>query len=122
MRCRRSASARPLRPCSTSSSTTAGSKPPVAEFCKSPDVGEPAPGTRPVCYGARPMAAITSETVAAHGLSPDEFARIRKLLARDPNLVELGIFSAMWSEHCSYKSSRRFLRHLPTKGVRVLQG
>jgi len=68
------------------------------------------------------MAAITSETVAAHGLSPDEFARIRKLLGRDPNLVELGVFSAMWSEHCSYKSSRRFLRHLPTKGLRVLQG
>ncbi len=68
------------------------------------------------------MAAITPETVAAHGLSPDEYARIRKLLARDPNLVELGIFSAMWSEHCSYKSSRRFLRHLPTKGARVLQG
>ncbi|HET7787044.1 MAG TPA: phosphoribosylformylglycinamidine synthase subunit PurL, partial [Myxococcales bacterium] len=68
------------------------------------------------------MAAITPETVAAHGLSPDEYARIRKLLGRDPNLVELGIFSAMWSEHCSYKSSKRFLRHLPTTGPRVLQG
>src|SRR5204863_6734162 len=52
----------------------------------------------------------------------DEYARIRKGLGRDPNLVELGIFSAMWSEHCSYKSSRRFLKHLPTKGTRVLQG
>ena len=77
---------------------------------------------RAVWYGARPMAAITPEIVAAHGLSHDEYARIRKVLRRDPNLVELGVFSAMWSEHCSYKSSRRFLRNLPTKGRRVLQG
>ncbi len=68
------------------------------------------------------MAAITPQIVAAHGLSQDEYSRIRKVLRRDPNLVELGIFSAMWSEHCSYKSSRRFLKHLPTKGKRVLQG
>jgi phosphoribosylformylglycinamidine synthase subunit PurL len=68
------------------------------------------------------MAAITPQIVAAHGLSQDEYARIRKVLGRDPNLLELGIFSAMWSEHCSYKSSRRFLKHLPTKGNRVLQG
>ncbi len=68
------------------------------------------------------MAAITPQIVAAHGLSQDEYARIREVLGRDPNLVELGIFSAMWSEHCSYKSSRRFLRHLPTRGARVLQG
>jgi phosphoribosylformylglycinamidine synthase len=68
------------------------------------------------------MAAITPEIVAAHGLSADEYARVVKALGRDPNLVELGIFSAMWSEHCSYKSSRRFLKHLPTKGPRVLQG
>jgi len=68
------------------------------------------------------MAAITPQIVAAHGLSQEEYARIRKVLGRDPNLVELGIFSAMWSEHCSYKSSRRLLKHLPTKGPRVLQG
>jgi phosphoribosylformylglycinamidine synthase len=68
------------------------------------------------------MAAITKEIVAAHGLSPEEYARVRQALGRDPNLVELGIFSAMWSEHCSYKSSRRFLKQLPTKGPRVLQG
>src|SRR3989442_2880627 len=68
------------------------------------------------------MGAITAEIVAQHGLSPAEYERIRKVLGRDPNLVELGIFSAMWSEHCSYKSSRRFLKHLPTKGPRVLQG
>src|SRR5258708_1795411 len=65
---------------------------------------------------------ITPEIAAQHGLSPDEYARIQKTLGRDPNLVELGIFSAMWSEHCSYKSSRRFLKLLPTKGPRVLQG
>ncbi|HEY2029401.1 MAG TPA: AIR synthase related protein, partial [Myxococcales bacterium] len=66
--------------------------------------------------------AMTPETVSAHGLSPEEYERILKALAREPNLVELGIFSAMWSEHCSYKSSRRFLKKLPTKGPRVLQG
>ncbi len=75
-----------------------------------------------VWYVARPMAAITPQIVAAHGLSQDVYARIRKALGRDPNLVELGIFSAMWSEHCSYKSSRQFLKRLPTKGNRVLQG
>src|SRR2546425_1091922 len=80
------------------------------------------PGSGAVWYVARPMAAITPQIVAAHGLSQDEYARIHKALGRDPNLVELGIFSAMWSEHCSYKSSRRFLKHLPTKGNRVLQG
>ena len=68
------------------------------------------------------MAALTPEMVSAHGLSQDEYARICKVLNRDPNLLELGIFSAMWSEHCSYKSSRRFLRNLPTSGPRVLQG
>ena len=68
------------------------------------------------------MASITPQIVAAHGLKPDEYERIVAALGRDPNLVELGIFSAMWSEHCSYKSSRRFLKGLPTKGARVLQG
>ena len=65
---------------------------------------------------------ITAEMVSQHGLTPDEYQRVLKAMGREPNLVELGIFSAMWSEHCSYKSSRRFLRHLPTKGPRVLQG
>ncbi len=65
---------------------------------------------------------ITPEIVAEHGLSPDEYARIQELLNRDPNLVELGIFSAMWSEHCSYKSSRPHLKTLPTEGSRVIQG
>jgi phosphoribosylformylglycinamidine synthase len=65
---------------------------------------------------------ITPQIVAQHGLTEDEYRRIVGHLGRDPNLVELGIFSAMWSEHCSYKSSRALLRHLPTKGSRVLQG
>ena len=65
---------------------------------------------------------ITPEIVAEHGLSLDEYARILELLDRDPNLVELGIFSAMWSEHCSYKSSRPHLKTLPTEGPRVIQG
>src|SRR5438105_2736426 len=65
---------------------------------------------------------VTPEIVAQHGLSAEEYQRILKVLGREPNLVELGIFSAMWSEHCSYKSSRRFLKLLPTTGPRVLQG
>ncbi len=61
-------------------------------------------------------------SAAAHGLNAEEFARILDRLGRAPNLVELGIFSVMWSEHCSYKSSRRHLRKLPTSGARVIQG
>jgi phosphoribosylformylglycinamidine synthase subunit PurL len=65
---------------------------------------------------------ITPELVASHGISPDEFDRIRQILGREPNYVELGIFSVMWSEHCSYKSSRVHLRKFPTSGPRVIQG
>jgi phosphoribosylformylglycinamidine synthase len=65
---------------------------------------------------------VTPELAREHGLSDDEYARIRKLLGRDPSYVELGIFSVMWSEHCSYKSSRVHLKGLPTDGPRVLQG
>ena len=57
-----------------------------------------------------------------HGVTEDEYARIISLLGREPNLTELGIFSVMWSEHCSYKSSRVHLKTLPTSGARVLQG
>jgi phosphoribosylformylglycinamidine synthase II len=57
-----------------------------------------------------------------HGLTPDEYARIVQLLGREPNLTELGLFSVMWSEHCSYKSSRVHLKTLPTEGARVVQG
>src|SRR5579859_641075 len=64
----------------------------------------------------------TPEVVAAHGLKPDEYERILSLIGRPPSLTELGIFSAMWNEHCSYKSSKRWLRTLPTKGPRVIQG
>ncbi|MBM4380989.1 MAG: phosphoribosylformylglycinamidine synthase subunit PurL, partial [Deltaproteobacteria bacterium] len=62
------------------------------------------------------------EVVAAHRLKPDEYARIVETLGRHPNLLELGIFSVMWSEHCSYKSSRVHLRGFPTTGPRVLVG
>src|SRR5437762_1908483 len=66
--------------------------------------------------------AITPELAKEHGLSLDEFDRMKGVLSREPNLVELGIFSALWSEHCSYKSSKVFLRELPTRSPRVLQG
>src|SRR5580765_6129407 len=57
-----------------------------------------------------------------HGLTLDEYHRIVKSLGREPTLTELGIFSVMWSEHCSYKSSRIHLKKLPTRGKRVVQG
>ncbi|WP_072380356.1 phosphoribosylformylglycinamidine synthase subunit PurL [Novosphingobium sp. NDB2Meth1] len=68
------------------------------------------------------MAEITAETVAAHGLSPEEYERVLHALGREPNLVELGIFSVMWSEHCSYKSSRIHLKKLPTQAPWVICG
>jgi phosphoribosylformylglycinamidine synthase len=68
------------------------------------------------------LSRITPETVAEHGLSEEEYSRILKALGREPNLVELGIFSVMWSEHCSYKSSRVHLKKLPTEARWVIQG
>jgi phosphoribosylformylglycinamidine synthase II len=65
---------------------------------------------------------ITSQQVKDHGLSDGEYARVKELLGREPSIVELGIFSVMWSEHCSYKSTRVHLRRLPTKAPWVLQG
>ena len=65
---------------------------------------------------------ITDELVAAHGLKPDEYAEIIRLLNRAPSYTELGIFSAMWNEHCSYKSSKKWLRTLPTTGPQVICG
>ena len=65
---------------------------------------------------------ITQEQIRDHNLSQEEYARILEILGREPNLVELGIFSAMWSEHCSYKSSRVHLKTFPTSGPRVIQG
>lgn len=66
--------------------------------------------------------AITPQLVADHGLKPDEFDKIVALIGRQPTYTELGIFSAMWNEHCSYKSSKKWLKTLPTKGPRVIQG
>jgi phosphoribosylformylglycinamidine synthase len=66
--------------------------------------------------------AITLAVIASHGLTPDEYQRIEQILGRAPNYTELGIFSVMWSEHCSYKSSRVHLRKFPTTGPRVIEG
>lgn len=65
---------------------------------------------------------ITDEIIAAHGLKPDEYERILELIGRTPTFTELGIFSAMWNEHCSYKSSKKWLRTLPTDGPHVILG
>ncbi len=65
---------------------------------------------------------ITSQIIEKHGLKHDEFKEIKKLLKREPNFLELGIFSAMWNEHCSYKSSKVHLKTLPIKGDQVIQG
>ena len=65
---------------------------------------------------------LTDELIAAHGLKPDEYARILEIIGREPTFTELGIFSAMWNEHCSYKSSKTWLRTLPTSGPQVICG
>src|SRR5258708_1637089 len=66
--------------------------------------------------------AITPQLVQQHNLTADEFERIKSVLGRDPNYTELGIFSVMWSEHCSYKNSRPLLKSFPTRSARVLVG
>ena len=66
--------------------------------------------------------AITPELIASHGLSDTEYARILEIIGREPSFTELGIFSAMWNEHCSYKSSKKWLRTLPTEGPQVICG
>lgn len=66
------------------------------------------------------MTAITPEIVEQHNLKPDEYEKIKQIMGREPNLTELGVFSVMWSEHCSYKSSRVHLGRLPTSGPRVI--
>lgn len=71
---------------------------------------------------AQPTVAITPDLIKAHGLKPDEYQRILDLIGREPSFTELGIFSAMWNEHCSYKSSKKWLRTLPTTGPQVIQG
>jgi len=65
---------------------------------------------------------ITAEVVADHGLSPEEYERVQRIMGRDPTFTELGVFSAMWSEHCGYKNSKRLLQLLPTKAPWVIQG
>src|SRR3989449_1690865 len=65
---------------------------------------------------------VTPEIAAEHGLTAEEYARVQKIIGRDPNITELGIFSVMWSEHCSYKSSKVHLKRLPTRGKLVVQG
>jgi len=65
---------------------------------------------------------ITPEIIEKHGISSVEYKKIVSLIGREPNLLELGIFSAMWNEHCSYKSSKKYLRNLPTKNNKVIQG
>ena len=66
--------------------------------------------------------AITEDVIAAHGFTPEEFAEVNAILGRAPNFTEMGIFSAMWNEHCSYKSSKKWLRTLPTTGPQVICG
>ena len=58
---------------------------------------------------------ITTEIIDKHGINSNEYKKIISLIGREPNLLELGIFSAMWNEHCSYKSSKKYLKNLPTK-------
>src|SRR6059036_3178179 len=71
---------------------------------------------------ATPEIRVTPEIAAEHGLTAEEYARVKQILAREPNITELGIFSVMWSEHCSYKSSKVHLKRLPTRGKLVVQG
>ncbi len=66
--------------------------------------------------------AITPELVAKHNLTPDEYAKMKEILGREPSYTELGIFSVMWSEHCSYKNTRPLLKTFPTKSPKILVG
>lgn len=66
--------------------------------------------------------AITEDLIASHGFTPDEYEEVKNILGREPNYTEMGIFSAMWNEHCSYKSSKKWLRTLPTEGPQVICG
>src|SRR6516162_6404220 len=93
------------------------SKKPSPRASKQPSARKAKPRSK----GVR-RAKISAAQVAAHGLKPDEYARILKLVGREPSLTELGIFSAMWNEHCSYKSSKIHLRTLPTAAPWVIQG
>jgi phosphoribosylformylglycinamidine synthase len=85
-------------------------------------IQRPAGGQAKASTKAAETPKVTPAVVAAHGLKADEYARIRELIGRTPSFTELGIFSAMWNEHCSYKSSKIHLRTLPTKAPWVIQG
>src|SRR5438105_9708389 len=76
-------------------------------------------GATSAALGVPKPVPITLELLKTHSITPDEYARIEKLMGRTPSLTELGIFSVMWSEHCSYKSSRVHLKRLPTRGTRT---
>src|SRR5574341_2109256 len=78
--------------------------------------------TTPIRWCGMPETVIDAAVLERHGIKPDEYERILQLMGREPNLTELGLFSVMWSEHCSYKSSRVHLKTLPTTGARVVQG
>ena len=71
---------------------------------------------------ALPPPNISPDLIQQHGLSSEEYQQILTHLGREPNLTELGVFSVMWSEHCSYKSSRVHLKRFPTEGPQVVQG
>ncbi len=108
-----------LRTAALACTKTAGN----GQFCRPAGVcGRAAHNRSDVALTISNTPAITPELVASHGLKPDEYQRILELIGREPTLTELGIFSAMWNEHCSYKSSRIHLRGLPTKAPWVLQG
>ncbi len=77
---------------------------------------------KPPPMSLAPDIKITPDLVKSHGLKPDEYERFVKLLGREPTITELGICSAMWNEHCSYKSSKKWLKTMPTKGPKVIQG
>jgi len=93
---------------------------PSAKAAKPGSRARDSPAGKPPKGGGKPQ--ITPELIAAHGLKPDEYQRVLDLIGREPSITELGIFSAMWNEHCSYKSSKIHLRTLPTQAPWVIQG
>src|SRR6187401_202801 len=94
----------------------------MARTPKTPPRATKQPAARKAPPSSAKGAKITPELVAAHGLKPDEYQRVLDLIGREPSITELGIFSAMWNEHCSYKSSKIHLRTLPTQAPWVIQG
>jgi phosphoribosylformylglycinamidine synthase len=112
---------RSKRPATTRSKGRRASRSKLAEAAVAKKKPKPKSGAATRTSGARDPR-ISAALVAAHGLKRDEYERIRQLIGRTPSLTELGIFSAMWNEHCSYKSSKIHLRTLPTQAPWVIQG